>query len=279
MKQHVRAAITVILGMTVCGCGDQYINERLLWMADRAAKPVLAREASGPSYLTNRAVALYEKVIERDKQSRYALDARLKIGKLYLKAQEYERARRIYDDVVAVYPDNKEAQAVALFEKAVVYEEQGQWAQALIVFNEILQNYDQTLRSFTVPQYIAQYYVRQKDEPSAKKAYALAVDYYEKIIGKYPNSKAAMTAENFIIRIYMDLDKPAEAVARLEKIGQTYRLGPDALLVLAGLYQEKLHNTEKARQTYQTLVQSYPETPAARAAQKKLGNNEAGAGQ
>jgi len=247
----------LLLLSATSGCSEQYTMERMVWNAERIAEPVFANEGMVSTFEFNNAVSKFEKIIKRSPDSQYAKNAQLRIADLYVIRKSFEKAREVYDDIISSNKKDPELVALCIFKKGQTYELDNNWAQALKTFNIILSKYDKTSQSLFVPLYIARYYVKKGEKKSAHQAYKAAVSFYQNIADEYKNTKAALLAENLIVRTYMEQEDWNAAVAYINKLNKIYRLGPDTLMLLARIYQNKLGNISLAKATYERILKDF----------------------
>ncbi|MFH1093354.1 MAG: tetratricopeptide repeat protein, partial [Candidatus Omnitrophota bacterium] len=241
------------------GCSEQYRMERMAWNAERTAEPIFTNQGMVSTFEFDNAVSKFEKIIEKSPDSQYALNAKLRIADLYSAQKSYDKARAVYDKIITSNEKNPELVALSLFKNGQTYELEGNWAMALKTFNIILADYDKTSQSLEVPLYIARYYVKNNKKAAAQQAYAAAINFYQNIADTYKNTKAALLAENLIVRTYMEQEDWNSAVAFISKLDKKYKLGPDTLMVLAKIYKNKLDNVKLARATYERILKDFPD--------------------
>ncbi|MFH1283900.1 MAG: tetratricopeptide repeat protein [bacterium] len=248
-----------LLLLAVPGCSEQYRMERMAWNAERTAEPIFANEGMVSTFEFDKAVSKFEKIIEKSPDSQYALNSKLRIADLYSVHKSYDKARAIYDKIIISNEKNPELVALSLFKNGQTYELEGNWGMALKIFNVILADYDKTSQSLEVPLYIARYYVKNNKKAAAQQAYIAAINFYQTIADTYKNTKAALLAENLIVRTYMEQEDWNSAVAFLNKLDKKYKLGSDTLMVLARIYQNKLNNVKLAKATYERILKDFPD--------------------
>ncbi|MFH1459045.1 MAG: tetratricopeptide repeat protein [Candidatus Omnitrophota bacterium] len=275
MKNLIRrCALSVVLALSLgvlnSGCIQQYTVERMLWQANKAAEPIFINQGSVPSYEFNRVIALFDKVIEKVPGSSYALKSKLRKASLFISQNSYEKAFKIYDDVVTEYKEQKEICARVIFLKGQACEKQGLWDKALEFFNQILLEYEKTQKSLAVPLYIARYYSENGQDSQAQQAYLGAVMYFQSIADKYPNTKGAVLCENLIVRTYLEMGTWGKAAEYIEQLDGKYKLGPDTLLVLARIYDNKVKDPVRAKQIYQRILENYPKHKIIEAVKKDM---------
>ncbi|MCP4650097.1 MAG: tetratricopeptide repeat protein [PVC group bacterium] len=256
--------------VTLSGCSEQYKIERMVWQANKAAEPIFLNEGSVSSYEFKTVIALYEKIIARAPESNHALDSQFKIAQLYALEKEFDKSRAIYDIIIESHQGRQEINALALFEKGQTYEKEGNWPWALKLFKEISAKYEKTQLSFSVPLYIAHYYLENEKVSEAAQAYQAAIDQYQAIADKYPNTKGALMAENLIVRTYVEQEAWDNAVAYILGLDSKYALSSDTLLVLANIYENKLSDKQKALSIYKRILEEYPDYKAGEMLKKKV---------
>jgi tetratricopeptide (TPR) repeat protein len=260
-----------LIGLFSCsGCSEQYKMERMVWHADRAAKPIFINEGAVPTYEFNRVLDKYKKIINAKPGSNFALDAQFKIAKLYIANNSFDLARLEYDAIIATHKENKELSANTLFLKGQSYEVENKWPEALKIYNQVIEQYDKTSQSLSVPLYIARYYMKNQDSVAAIKAYQTAITYFQKIADAYPNTKASLLCENLIVRAYMEMNSWDDALAYIENLDKKYKLGPDTLMVMAQIYKEKLNDPVKTQAVYDRILQEFPEHKVAEYVRKQM---------
>ncbi|MCK5591493.1 MAG: tetratricopeptide repeat protein [Candidatus Pacebacteria bacterium] len=248
----------ILLVSAVSGCSEQYQMERLVWNAERTVELIFTNEGMVSTFEFDRAVSKFEKIIEKSPESQYALNAQFRIADLYSVRKSFDKARVVYDKLIASNGKKPELAALCVFKKGQTYELEGNWAQALKTFDIILNDYDKTSQSLSVPLYIARYYVKNEEKASANKAYTSAISFYKGIANEYKNTKAALLAENLVVRTYMEQEDWSAAVAFILNLDKKYKLGPDTLMILAKIYQNKLDNINMAKATYERILKDFP---------------------
>ena len=207
--------------------------EKLFNSAVKAYQTVLYEEAE----------ELFKKLLEDHSLTDYAVSAQLMLADIYYTKGEYEDAASSYASFVRLHPGHKKA-SYALFQKGMSH------------FNLMLSV--------------------DRDQTSTKKA----LFDFEDLQSSYPESpymeksgemitflRERLAEREFYIGSFYFKDKNYKgALARFAKILENY---PDCDLVDKTLYfiarsYEKLGEAELARETFQTLVTRYPESPYCR---------------
>ncbi|MDD5746472.1 MAG: tetratricopeptide repeat protein [Candidatus Omnitrophica bacterium] len=263
----------IVLGLVMvmtAGCSSQYTMERKLWLANRAAEKVVRNEAVISPFEVNRVIRLFENIIAKAPDSSYAVTAQLRIGQLYEVRKSYDAAREIYAALETSSAGKVEIQAMARFRLAQTYEKEGNWAQALVVLQDVLKKYDKTGESLAVPLYIARYYHKNGDPANAKRAYAAAIEHFQSMADRFPKTKAALLCRNLVLRTYIEQSDWPGALDYIGALDKQYRLGPDTLMLQAKIYEQRLKNKPKAMETYQRIINDFPNTKVMEVARKNL---------
>ncbi|MBI4846018.1 MAG: tetratricopeptide repeat protein [Candidatus Omnitrophica bacterium] len=243
----------------IAGCSSEYQMERLVWQANKAAEIVFMTDGAVSPYEFDKAILFQEKIIKNAPESEYGLNARFAIAKLYVVKKSFDKAREVYDKILESFPEKHDICALALFSKGQVFELEGNWTQALIIFNEIISNYSKTRQGVIVPLYIARYYVKNKDQQAAAAAYNSARSYYKSVAKEYQRAKAGLLAENLIIRTFIEEGNWKSAVDYIEELDTKYKLGVDTLVILAQIYKNKLNDMEKALKILDRISKEFPD--------------------
>jgi len=102
-----------------------------------------------------------------------------------------------------------------------------------------------------------------------------AIQLYQQIITEYPNGKFAPEAQYRMATLYLMEKKLEKAVQLLEDVDAKYpksEYGHKSLFVAGFTYSNDLGNIEKARSTYQSYLQKYPDSNMAETARFELQN-------
>jgi len=257
-KTKVTAAVlSLFIAFSVSGCSEQYKIERMVWNAEKTAEPIFVNQAMVSAFEFRRAISKFQRIVEISPGTEYGINAQLRIGELYTIRELYDDARAMYDEIISSYKDKPELVALAVFKKGQAYEKEGNWPKAVEAFDLIMKDFEKTSQSLSTPLYIARYYAQKGEKKEAQQAYSKAADYYQSLADKYKNTRAALLAENLIVRTYMEEEDWSSAVGYINRLDKKYKLGPDTLLVLAKIYQNKLNNISMAKSIYERILNTY----------------------
>ncbi|RKY35684.1 MAG: hypothetical protein DRP78_05265 [Candidatus Omnitrophota bacterium] len=242
-----------------CGCSQQYKLERLVYQADRYSETIFINQGSASSYEFEHARQLYEHIVQKVPQTKYAINAQFKIAQLYLFEKLFSEACDMYEEIAANAEYDNDQKAAALFLQAKAYEKSGDWHKALEIFEKVRITYPKTLQSLNIPLYIARYYIKESKNESAAKAYAEAITYYQNIADQYKGTKICAMCEHLIVEAYLEQKDWQGVIAYVNQLDLKYGLAPDSLLLLAAVYVEELHNKEKGLEIYKRILEDFPE--------------------
>ena len=261
----------IIPALALGGCSERYKIERMIWKAEKAAEPIFAQAGNVSDFEFDQAIGLYNNIINNTPaDSKYVYTSRMRLGNLYTLKKSFDKAREIYDIIIFAHQGRPELVAPALFRKGQTYQAEGNWPGALTIFQDIIEQYPRTQEAVSIPLYIARYYVTEGDENSARQAYAKAIDHFKEMAIQYPGTKAAAMADNLAVRTYLEMQDWNGAVSFINELDNKYKLGPDTLFVLAGLYAQRLQEPEKARQLYERIIADFPDQKVTEAAKQQL---------
>jgi TolA-binding protein len=249
MKKNLIVLVVASCIIGVAGCGDQYPSEKLLWKAGKIADKIVANPATASPQDFDRAIAAFNKVIEKYPESKGAGASQFRIGQLYLLKKDFNRAEREFATVLQKHSGDIALCAQAQLMIGGIYEQGGQWDKAVVEYTKIADNYQGTTQAFEIPLYIARHYDESKEEGKAKEAYSKAIRRYEAIKSKNPNSPVAVAAMQYTARAYEMQHKTDKARDTLREIADSYPKTGQGAAALYGIglsLQERLAKVEEA---------------------------------
>lgn len=234
----IKAPIAVLLSVVIlagCQARNKVVEkssdpEELFTDAVKAYQSVLYDESE----------KLFKAVIDDHPLTDYALEAQLMLADIYYTKEEYEDASSYYASFVRLHPGNKKA-SYALFQKGMSHfnlmlsldRDQTATRKALFGFQDIQSSYPESAYMEKSGEMIT--FLRKR---LAEREFYVGSFYF-----KDKNYRGALSRFAVILKDYPDCD-----------------LIDKTLYFIARSY-EKLGEEELARETYQTLVTRYPESP------------------
>lgn len=133
------------------------------------------------------------------------------------------------------------------------------------ILNEVVNEYSTTDAADVAEIYLARIAASRGDLESAKKK-------LQEFLREHPDHILAATAEKSLMDLRLATESPKDLITELEnQLDQDEtRLPKDAILILIARAAEIGNDSAKARETYQRIVNEYPDSPYSIDAQRKV---------
>ncbi|MCK5014297.1 MAG: tetratricopeptide repeat protein [Candidatus Omnitrophica bacterium] len=226
MKKALVIYLSILVGLFavlfVLGHKGDYTVERKAWKLyqkhiDIAKDPVVI-----PDRTFEDVIAEYEKIISQHPDSRLTPGLHIRLGEVYALKKDYAQARKIFNDIIKLHPENQELSAEAMFKIGQTHEFERNWVEANKVYNVIIREYSKTDTAMRVPIYIANYYRNENDFQRTMEAYEVAVRYYKKMASDHDNTRVGLNATRYLSNCYLEQNRWAEAVETLGVVIEKY---------------------------------------------------------
>jgi len=264
----------ICLMMVLSGCGnDQYTVEKQYWQLQKQAQKVFKNPHASPPNELERIVKILEDFIQKNPQSKLAINNEFTIVQLYMVKEEYAQARKQLEKMLTKYSKFGAICSDALFLIGNSYEKEDKWNSALTQYRKIMQEYPTTLRGLNTPIYIAQHYKVKYQPDKMVVALQEAIVHYQALADKYPNSSLAYRAHNLMAQCYVGLKDWQNAINSLNTIVDNYKDKIDAgavLIDIALIYNRDLKDKVKAKETLERLLKEYPRSKLTKTAMALL---------
>jgi TolA-binding protein len=220
-----------------------------------------------------RAMDIYEDMLQRYPDSKKLSRTYLAMGQLFFQKGDLSEARQAFGRVIEDYPDDPVAGAAAQYALALSYEFEGDWDKALNEFRWVLDNYPGSREAFAVPNHILEHYRQYEEKELALTAYRQALRTYGDIVAKHPGSPQALQGQWHIAQAHILMQSWEEAAAALEQLVQDYpqsqQLLP-ALMSLGEIYELHLRKIDRAIGAYRMVLKFAPTSPYANVAAEHI---------
>jgi tetratricopeptide (TPR) repeat protein len=180
----------------------------------------------------------------------------------------------LYKRVVDDYGNYPNAVVEAKWQLASIEDARDEWPEALLSYKAIAAEYPTTRYGFESPLRIAQGFERRGDAKTAADAYGRAVDAYQKVVDGRHSDAIKLTAEDYILQVYVRQKRWQEAVEHLTGLVPKY---PKYVAILQGnyltaarIYENELNDDTKAVEMLRQCIDVYPESRAARTAEERI---------
>lgn len=172
---------------------------------------------------------------------------------LFYEGQGYQQAEKLLETYYTAYPDDPESET-AMYYRTIALFGIGRVDDAVRLKRKYIQTYPKAEKNPQVQYEIAEaYYNAEK--------YDLAIQEYDRTAKTYPSSEYATTALYNIGWCHYRLGDTLRMVESFQRFTQTYpnsSQAPDAYFSI-GDYYYNLKEYEKAKTTYQTILDKYKE--------------------
>jgi tetratricopeptide (TPR) repeat protein len=215
----------------------------------------------------------FEKAISIHPNDTLTAQALLKLGHIYYEQKNYPKSRDILSSISKQFPKQGYVIAQAQYLIAQSYENEGSWDRAINEFEWITTNFPTAVQALEVPLHIAIYYQQHDNPKIAQTFYDKALEQYGELIRKYPKTQLELLAMKYTARCYTLQNKWEEAVKTLQGVSDKYPQTSEAfeaLLTQATIYEQKLNQKEKAKETYSRILSGFPNHPSTAEIEKKM---------
>lgn len=226
MKKIILICLGILAGvfilLSLLGRNSDYAIEQMTWKLQREYIDILKDPKVVPEQTFNKIIRDYQKIIDRHPGSRLTPGIRMLVGNVYHVKKDYETSREKFNEVIKLYPQNRELQAQAHSAIGKTYEAQDNWPGARKVYDHIVADYALTKTGLGVPIYIANHYKSQNDYQKTMDAYDRAITHYNTLAAQNPDSPAEYSSLRYLGNCYLDQKRWREAVEVFGKMADKY---------------------------------------------------------
>lgn len=211
--------------------------------------------ADSLSELLNLDTALkeYIKITEKFPNTNESLRARLGIGLVYYKKNNYEKTRGYLLNFIKRFPGTKITDD-AQYWVGMLHFKNKNFKKAIVSFTALVQNYPKS-------DYAAAGWLRLGDSYFIIKKYKQARNSYRKVLTKYPASKQAEFALYSVGRVYEYEGAVFDAITVYVQFAEKYsksQLSPEITYQVAEYFYKK-KDYDKAAKYYEQVTSNFPE--------------------
>ncbi len=226
MKKIILIYIGILVGVFVLfstlSLNSDYAIEQMAWKVQKEYMDILKDPKVIPEQTFDEVTKGYEKIIKRYPDSKMIPGIRMLLAHVYYLKKDYEASRAKFNEIIKLYPDNKELQAEALGAIGRTYEAQDNWPGARKVYDRIMADYTSTRTGMGIPIYIANHYKEQNDYQKTMDAYDRAITHYNTLAAQNPNSPIEYNALRYLSNCYLEQKRWKEGVETLGRILHKY---------------------------------------------------------
>ena len=242
-------------------------NRPVIWLtlADTYANK-LNQKSTARSY--------YLKVVENYPDDIAFATAALALAEAEIARGEHETARSRLEDVAERFAEDEAVRAMAIGYLAFSYESQGLWDSAVAQLNALATEHPTTLYGLTALQHIAEHYEELGEDEAARAALDRAADHYERVVRDYSSTPAELIARTYLISTRLKQERWEDAARVLVETAERFpdsQSSPNMMLQAADIHEIRLADAEAAAKVLRSVVDLFPGTRAAEAAERRLG--------
>jgi TolA-binding protein len=221
---------------------------------------------------SQKALERYLELFEEFPDSREASIALLSAGNIEFSRRRYTEAKKLYQQLIDVFPNRSTEVVEAEWQLALLAEEQDNWVDASLRYKSIYMKYSNTPQGLEAPLRIAENYKNKGETDAAKAAFNQAIEHFNGIIASQVSPSVKVLAEKHLVRAYTEQGKWNEAAERLLELPDRY---PDYIrfrenyLLAASIFERELGNSERAAEILHTCRTRYPGTELALEAERQ----------
>lgn len=225
------------------------------------------------------AIQTFLRVISRFPDGEWVDDARYRVAWAHYVQEDYEEARRVFDEFLLRHPASELA-AEAVFYKGSCHFRAARYYEAIAEYVRVSEQYPTAVLSTTVQDGLGVHIREEALYQIGESYYNLgeygeAVDAYARLQELYPNSGLADDAQYAVATAYQLQEEPEAALAAYRAVASKYpssELAPEALLMV-GVQFFEAGNFQEAIAEFQQVVTRYAESDAAPRAQYDIGRS------
>ncbi len=260
--------IFIFLTLSLVDKSDYMIHKRL-WYIQKQFDQVARDPNVVPDEKFKHLVQQYHRIIKQYPHSQKAARVHLQIARVYLLQKQNTSARNTLFEVIKKYPQDSELSAEAFFIIGQIYEEEGNWPEALKYYEKIQNEYALSTIGLSIPLFLAQSYLKRNEPVKAGASFEKALNFYRRIAAEHPNSDLGFNSLRFMATTNFSLEQWREGIQDLGRVLDEYSQEPylnpqRAHLILRTISQIsiiKLKDYDLAIGIYEKFVFEHPQHP------------------
>jgi tetratricopeptide (TPR) repeat protein len=273
-------ACAFILNFAACGQNEtlsrQFETEKRFFRAQKVTDRIMINPRIAASTDFVEATSLYRQVVREADElpenpwlTSLSKRSLATMAQLEVMQEHVEAAVEVYQEILKRFPSDNELSVAARLGLASLYERSFAYRNAVENFAPLLPNLAAKIDPnnpqaylITIPFQYARLHRMEADRQLAVAAYEQAAVTYEQIIHKWPATKAAMQATNFLATILADLQQWDKLNTVLEEQIRKYQKSeylPRLLFLRAQLMRSRMNQPEYALNLFQELLARYPD--------------------
>jgi TolA-binding protein len=243
------------------GCGGDYPAEKAYWHYARQYAAVLAHPAAADVKSFAGAVQGLRDIIARYQAWPRAVELQITLAHFFAVRGDRDAAEQELRKVLVTFPEYREQCAQAQFMIATLAEQRGDMLAAAAAAASVMETYPATLAGLQAPVYIIDLYKRNGMKSDAAVAAAKALRQYDNLIAMNPYGVVVPQALEYMSAVYVNQQRPADALQALKAFAGKYPKSPaavPALLAQVRIQSDILKSYDTAAMICTQIIRDYP---------------------
>jgi len=251
---------TLVAGLCLViltGCGSNYLAEREFYKAKKYLHEI--DQTEGVAGLP-KAIQAFEQVVSKYPSTPKAQESLQLISNMHLKLQQYSQARDAMTRIIESFASSKDKVADARYRVGQIYELEGNWDAAKVVYWELAEYNPLHIKGLYAPIRILLHYKQAGDAKEFKKNQVKALDYYEGLLKQVGPIDSSSAIKNYLAMTYMISEDYEKAITLWLSIQENFPQSPFApmSLLAAAELQWARGEVEKGEALYDQYFKAYP---------------------
>jgi len=208
----------------------------------------------------------YEKVIEESDDPDILAKGHFGLASLLFKQKKNDEARTSMLEILDQFPRQGQVGAKVLLAIARSYEQEQKWDRALVQYRWLMDTYPLTSAGLYAPLHIANHFKLIGEQDLAETAYMEATQRYFGLINKYPLSRVAAIAQEYLTICYTLNEEWDTALNSARQLYDNYKTVPQVMmssLIMLGQLYEKNNEHDAALEIYEDFLRKFAGHPLA----------------
>ncbi len=268
MKRSILTFIGILVGVYVIfnliDSRSEYVAEKIIWDTNQKLAKAARNPEAIPDNVYAQYAAQYSKVIKQFGRTSLAPRAAILLGDVYLIKKDNTTARKYFQEIFKLYPENKEILAEAAMSIGKSFEFENNWGEAEKYYEKILADYPTTAIGLNVPLYLVNHYRAVKNAEATAVATERAIKMYKNMAAHNATTPLGIKALNNLTNLYIALERWTDAVDTMGSILIKYPMRNTAPIMIKGINQISLmylSDSTKAVAIYEDFIKKHPKHP------------------
>jgi len=216
---------------------------------------------------------LYEEVISSEEDSIHHPNAYMQLARLEMVHKNYERGREYLTTIKNKFPMHGSllAKAQQLFAQSL--DQQGDFNQAFREYKWLTTQYSQSLEAIETYRYLPGFLRKNGQESQAQEWTDKSIEFLTETKTENEGTILGLSAHSTLVNVFVDEERWNEAAEELTAIQKIYPrsiAGTSALVKAGNIYLDKLSDSTRAREAFETQIELYPKVEITETTREKI---------